>query len=149
MSIYTELISEQGFMDFFIQGNSMEPLLKEGDSVRIFNVTSLKSGDCYIFKHNGKMIIHRLAGKIGEDYYFIGDNSNSFEKVTREQVYGHLYGNHNNKIKKQLIMIINWLYLHIMRRRPPSRAFGLRKRIIRTIFRSFHEKTIPETPDLY
>lgn len=149
MNIYTELIAEQGSMVFSIQGNSMEPLLREGDSVRIFNMTSLKPGDCYIFKLNGKMIIHRLAGKIEEDYYFIGDNSNSFEKVTREQIFGHLYGNPDNKVEKQLIMIINWLYLHFMRRRPPFRAFGLRKRIIRTIFRSIHEKTIPETSDLY
>jgi len=149
MSIYTELISEQGFMVFSVQGNSMEPLLKEGDSVRIFNVTSLKPGDCFIFKYNGKMIIHRLAGKIGEYYYFIGDNSSSFEKVSREQIFGVLGCNSKNNKAMQLIRIINWLYLQIMKWRPFCHISGLRKRTIRIIYRSFHEKKIPETSDLY
>lgn len=149
MSIYTELIAEQGFMDFSIQGSSMEPLLKKGDSIRIFSMTSLKPGNCYIFKHNDKLLVHRLAGKNGQDYYFIGDNSNSFEKVRREQIFGILYGNPYNKMAKQLIRMINWLYLQTNSWKPLCRMTGVRKRIIRAIYRSFHEKRISETPDLY
>jgi hypothetical protein len=149
MNIYTELIKEQGFMVFCIQGNSMEPLLREGDSIKVFNVIFLKPGECYIFKHNGKMMIHRLAGKHREDYFFIGDNSNCFEKVKRDQIYGILYGNPSNKMAKQLIRMVNWLYLQTIRWKPLCRIGGIRKRIIRAIYRSFHEKTISETPDLY
>ena len=85
---------------------------------------SLKPGDCYIFKLNGKMIIHRLVEKSRKTITLL--EIAIVLKVTREQIYGHLYGNPNNKMEKQLIMIINWLYLHFMRRSHLS-VLGLRK----------------------
>ncbi len=149
MNIYKEIIVEHGFMNFSIKGNSMEPLLRDGDLVRICKTTCFKTGDCYIFKNNDKLLLHRLAHRCGDYFYFIGDNSNNFEKVSREQICGVLYDSRCNFLEKKLISFINRLYLIIYKWWPIRRLQGFRKKAIRLLYRSFHEKTIPETSNLH
>lgn len=111
MSIYSDLITENGFMNFTIKGNSMEPFLKDGDFVCIKSISFFKSGNCYIFKQNNRFILHRLVCRIGKTFYFIGDNSNNFERIAENQICGALNQDEYNRFLKKLITVFNLIHL--------------------------------------
>lgn len=46
-----------------VRGHSMEPLLCDGDVVRLERVTALRAGDLVVFPEtNGRLVLHRLLG---------------------------------------------------------------------------------------
>lgn len=62
-----------------VHGNSMRPILRDGDRVRISpGSEGYKRGDIVAYQHNGKLITHRLISKGrsgGEIHYLLkGDN---------------------------------------------------------------------------
>lgn len=145
MSIYSELISEQGPLIFEIQGKSMEPFLKEGDKVQISSFTSLKPGQCYLYKFNNKLTLHRLAYKGAGYLCFIGDNSNNFENVTMDQICGVNTGKPDLRIAGLLVTILNLFYL-LIHKLPFYFADLLmakfRRKAIKIVYRSFYEKRV-------
>ncbi|MEM0004003.1 MAG: signal peptidase I [Desulfurococcaceae archaeon] len=110
--IYSGLIGEP--VVAVVKGNSMLPLLREGDIVIIMNVkpSEINTGDVIVFKtFTGTLVIHRVIGITVEDnkYYYVtkGDN-NPFPDFTHfvdgkgvpyERVVGKVMGFNNAVFK--------------------------------------------------
>ncbi len=81
---------------FRMHGNSMLPLLKEGDSINVVpaQVEDLKAGDIAVFSKKGTpaLTCHRIIGKLksGNTLYFLenGDNSPRVDMVSSEDIIG-------------------------------------------------------------
>ncbi len=63
-----------------VLGNSMRPLLREGDQVKVLHgPKDLRRGDIVVYQHEGVLIIHRLIMRVdaaGELQYLMkGDNA--------------------------------------------------------------------------
>lgn len=77
-----------------ICGNSMFPLIQDGDLVRItHDCTNIKRGDIIVFQQKGKLIIHRVvsfgSGNIDPTFITKGDNSIHLDPpVDAEDVVG-------------------------------------------------------------
>lgn len=74
-----------------IQGNSMSPLLRHNQKVRIVPFDGLlKRGHCYVFIYNGSLVVHRLVGAAKSVAIFMGDKSCSREEVSVDHVLGEV-----------------------------------------------------------
>jgi hypothetical protein len=144
---YKELIAENGLYNLRISGNSMEPFIIDGQTVVITTYCNLLPGNCYLFRDNDQLVLHRLAGKLKDKkLLFIGDNSHKIEKVNEENVIGVLH-TEINKIKKQLIAIVNSLFIFIYKISPRigSKFYLIRRKIVISIVRSGNEKRVCKT----
>ena len=71
-----------------ITGDSMLPMLCEGDIVTIRRAEAYSVGDILVYLYKGKLLIHRLL-KIEKGRYFCkGDNSFRLEDFTAEDIAG-------------------------------------------------------------
>ncbi|MBU1006267.1 MAG: S26 family signal peptidase [Candidatus Omnitrophica bacterium] len=81
-----------GVLDF--KGTSMEPVLKEGQKVKVEPVKpeALRSGDIIVFGRGDILVCHRIMGRVrrGEKMYFYekGDNSKSIGVISEDEVIG-------------------------------------------------------------
>lgn len=75
---------------FRINGNSMFPILKDGDIITTTTVTSLQLGDIVVFTApNGKRIFHRVVLLENEHILCKGDNCLHFDRI--EYDFGEQY----------------------------------------------------------
>jgi len=76
---------------FSILGDSMKPLLKEGQKVSLRPLEKeerLISGNLYAFRRGPNLVLHRLICYRKGSYLFVGDNRMSPELVERCEVVG-------------------------------------------------------------
>ena len=76
-------------------GASMHPFIRGAEDYAevepLKNDEDLKLWEAYLFKYDGKYIIHRFIGKQGDLYRFLGDGNLKFEeRAKRENVIGRL-----------------------------------------------------------
>lgn len=98
---------------FNFKGSSMEPVLKEGDAVKIVPVTRLgiKAGDIVIFNRD-VLVCHRILGK------FRKDNRQCFlEKGDNSDMAGHVY-------YEDIIGKVKYIITKNGLRKPPSLICG-------------------------
>jgi hypothetical protein len=75
-----------------VQGNSMYPVLKEGQTVSIEKLdarTKLRPGEVYAFKSGGDLVAHRFVKMSAGRAVFAGDNRAFPEAVERHDIVGH------------------------------------------------------------
>src|SRR5579872_1001132 len=78
-----------------IDGISMEPHLHHGDLVLLHPASNYQVGDVVGY-HNvmlGRLVLHRIVGKIGDRYVFKGDNNSFLDAYhpTQSQLVGKLW----------------------------------------------------------
>lgn len=75
-----------------VLGNSMEPILHQGDTVEVQRKHEYKVGDIIVFLYkDDSLIIHRLL-KIENNHYFCkGDNSFRLEDIDASKIVGAIY----------------------------------------------------------
>jgi signal peptidase I len=83
---------------FKISGHSMEPLIKNGQSVLISKIPYFFSEpgvkEIVAFNYQGKILIKRIVKKVGTKYFLAGDNlkdsldSRSFGFVSKDYILG-------------------------------------------------------------
>lgn len=83
---------------YIVEGNSMSPLLKDGDKVLVDRNAKIEVGDIVVAKHPVEQIseIMKRVEQINEhgDYFLVGDNldestdSRHYGAVTREYIKG-------------------------------------------------------------
>ena len=86
---YESILKKQGSLLFTPHGNSMQPLLKNGENpVVLLPVTQpLKKGDVAFYKRqNGQYVLHRVVGVRKNGYDCCGDNQSALEKGVTEQM---------------------------------------------------------------
>ena len=81
-SSFEDIIGEQGRLIYTCVGDSMNPLIKEGDLLVISNVTRpLKKYDIPLYKRdNGQYVLHRIIDIEHGGYVMCGDNRDIAER---------------------------------------------------------------------
>lgn len=76
-------------VEITVAGSSMNPVLKDGDRIRIEHRDSYAIGDILVFSYkNQELLVHRLL-QIKEGKYFCkGDNSMRLEDIAEDQILG-------------------------------------------------------------
>lgn len=98
ISLFTNSIKKNGWLDLPAQGFSMYPYIREGNICRFtpHEPSLLKKGDIVLFYSlTGQLIAHRLCKTIvegGERFFlFKGDSNLGFDELVREtQIIGKL-----------------------------------------------------------
>ncbi|HMS22308.1 MAG TPA: signal peptidase I [Candidatus Levybacteria bacterium] len=79
---------------FKITGHSMEPTIKNGDSVLAVGMFSIKKGDVIVFQNDSKYFVKRVAAIIGDKVKVLGDNpedsfdSRNFGEIEKDVIIG-------------------------------------------------------------
>ena len=92
---FEDVISEQGQLIYTSVGDSMYPLIREGDLVIIGAVDRpLKKYDVPLYKRdNGQYVLHRIIGFDKDGYVICGDNRSHVERgITDRHIIGVLTG---------------------------------------------------------
>ena len=106
------IFAENNARYFSVKGNSMWPLLKDGQRVRITTIKKpLKKGKCYLFAYKNALYIHRMLKVTGRKACFIGDYSEKIEEVPIESIIGELDSS-QNRIVLFIFNLINWIYIN-------------------------------------
>ncbi|MBQ8388601.1 MAG: PqqD family peptide modification chaperone [Clostridia bacterium] len=74
--------------DITVVGISMEPLLKEGDIIRIEKASNYVIGDILVFTYKGELLVHRLIKAEKNKFFCKGDNSFRLEDIEKEGILG-------------------------------------------------------------
>lgn len=85
-------LSEGHVVTVIFGGDSMLPLINGGTDVVELTPFSgeICRGDIYLFRHNGRLVIHRLLRIHGDDLLFRGDNNRITEHVTSSDILARL-----------------------------------------------------------
>lgn len=73
-----------------VKGNSMFPLIKSGEKVRLVEKKDYRIGDIVVFYYSEteKLVVHRVVLKYGGNLYCKGDNSFALEKISESDIIG-------------------------------------------------------------
>ncbi|PIQ90031.1 MAG: signal peptidase I [Candidatus Omnitrophica bacterium CG11_big_fil_rev_8_21_14_0_20_42_13] len=96
---------------FNFKGSSMEPVLKEGDILRVLpiNTANIRAGDIVVFNRN-VLVCHRILGRFKRDdklcFLEKGDNSSGAGYISYEDIIGRVkYIITKNGLKKPPFVI--------------------------------------------
>lgn len=91
------LFDSNGYLKMNVSGASMQPLINEGDKIKVRKTTSkeIRKGDIILFRINNAFFVHRFisfsAGKDGKIMIVqCGDNSMEFNAVDENSVVGRV-----------------------------------------------------------
>lgn len=89
LSLIKHKIQSNGFIELTICGNSMNPVLKDHQSVTIGVQEEYHVGDVLIYKYkNEGLLSHRLLEIKNELYCCKGDNCYRMEEILKTDIYG-------------------------------------------------------------
>ena len=71
-----------------VSGNSMEPMIRDGDTIEIIYVPKCMTGDVVVFVYDYNILVHRILKIENDIIYCKGDNAFRLEKIGNEQVIG-------------------------------------------------------------
>lgn len=72
-----------------VSGDSMLPLIKNGDYITVTKNTPLKVGDIILFEYTpGCLLVHRIIKKKHGFIYTKGDHAVAVEKITMDSIIG-------------------------------------------------------------
>jgi hypothetical protein len=124
-----------------VQGNSMHPLLQDGQMVPITmvdNAAPLRCGDIYAFAWDNRLVIHRFVIMKKDRAVFAGDNRPFHEVVDRSDVVGR-YGIRHSALVQLVITTINVLFLSL----PVLRNMSfLLKKVVLNLSEARYEKKV-------
>lgn len=90
-----EQIRKDNFLVSEANGNSMLPLLHDGDKVVIAKVFDIKKYDVVLFKKESHYILHRVINIVNNKLIIRGDNNVATEVIEKKDVIGKLVGYYN------------------------------------------------------
>lgn len=87
---FYKFLAKTGQLKITIEGNSMLPVLKNGDIINVSKITTFVPGTVILFVFRNQLVVHRLIKIEGNVLYCKGDNSFVIEKIDRESVIGEV-----------------------------------------------------------
>lgn len=87
-----EILQQKGFWCARVEGDSMLPMLKEGEDsiVVILPKEEIKKYDVVLIRKHNNLILHRITKVYKDGLLFVGDNCLYREKIKKEQIIGVL-----------------------------------------------------------
>ena len=92
--LISRLLQQNRKMDICVHGNSMNPLLKDGDKITIFIADEVKPGNIVLWaRKNGLgILIHRVIAEYEGVYITKGDNLKTLDyPIRRDDIMGIYY----------------------------------------------------------
>lgn len=85
-------LAVQGEVNLILRGQSMRPLLIDGDCARIVPVSNCEVGRVYVFaaRNGGGLVAHRAVKIEDSVVYLKGDHTGSFEAVAPSDLVGEV-----------------------------------------------------------
>lgn len=97
-SVIKEIIYKTGGFKIQIDGDSMNPVLRNGQIVYIAPINQeLREGDIILFYRKNILVLHRIIKKYSKRYLLKGDNENEIDMITSDKIIG-LYVNNDYTI---------------------------------------------------
>ncbi|MDD4543113.1 MAG: S26 family signal peptidase [Clostridia bacterium] len=84
------LIAKKGLLIVSVRGDSMLPVLKDGDKVRILAEKYYQLGDILLFVSYNRLNLHRLVAFDNNVFVLKGDNAIKSERVLYDVVVGRM-----------------------------------------------------------
>lgn len=75
-------------LEIYVSGNSMEPLIRDGDTIRIAYFPNYVVGDVVVFVYDCKILVHRILKIDNGRIYCKGDNSFRLERISSDEILG-------------------------------------------------------------
>lgn len=89
--VFTDALYKLGNLKIRVSGDSMEPVLYDGDYILVGKPLNLKSGDIVWFMdENGVMVLHRMVTEKDGKYVLRGDNADAFDVVLFDNMIGKM-----------------------------------------------------------
>ena len=102
--IIEKTLCESGHVQLTVQGKSMTPTLKDGETVvsliSVEKADNLALGDIILFqRQNGKYVLHRIVGRNDKTWIICGDSQIQYEYISddlmiKAVVEGYYRNNH-------------------------------------------------------
>lgn len=93
--ILRKTIKQKKVIKLKVLGNSMYPVIRNGEIVDIVNET-FGVGDIILFRYKNTLIVHRLLKVCNNEYFCKGDNSFRIEKISFSDIIGKVIGEYIN-----------------------------------------------------
>jgi signal peptidase I len=92
-SILKHKIESAASCQITVGGNSMLPVLHNGDVITIRKEDKYEIGDVLIFKYGEEgILVHRLLKTKDKKYYCKGDNCYRLEEIDKTDIFGKVIG---------------------------------------------------------
>lgn len=95
------IIKQKKSIRVIVNGNSMYPILCDGDYINILIKTKYSVGDVIVFYYefDKNYLIHRIVARHGKFFYVKGDNAFRIEKIKSKDIIGYVKFDFNGKYK--------------------------------------------------
>lgn len=75
-------------LEIFVSGNSMEPMIRDGDTIVVAFVPNYVVGDVVVFVYDFNVLVHRILKMENGSIYCKGDNSFRLEQISFDEIMG-------------------------------------------------------------
>lgn len=86
--IRKKMIASGRTFEISVSGNSMEPMIQDGDTIAIKHVPNYEVGDVVVFVYDHNILVHRILKIENDNIFCKGDNSFRLEQVPLNEVMG-------------------------------------------------------------
>jgi len=131
-------------MTLTVTGVSMEPYMKEGDSVTVKKYDDYSVGEVLVFLYKGELLIHRLIKIENGRYFCKGDNALRLEDMTLTDIAGKAILHNGEPLKETPAYLPALSYL--VNRAFRKCGYDIKKAKESAIYR-FYQKIIMKVED--
>ena len=131
-------------MTLTVTGVSMEPYMKEGDSVTVKKYDDYSVGEVLVFLYKGELLIHRLIKIENGRYFCKGDNALRLEDMTLPNIAGKAILHNGEPLKETPAYLPALSYL--VNRAFRKCGYDIKKTKESAIYR-FYQKIIMKVED--
>jgi len=131
--IVKTITTQDGIFPLTVKGTSMEPFLKDRKTVvNLKKHEQVKTGRIYLFKHNEKLLLHRLIGVKENTLLFRGDAQRTIEHAKHKdilaEVQNYTYKNKTRNPDAFTLRIKTFLWNMLGPLRPKAARFLHKRR---------------------
>ena len=123
-SLIKQRLARNNIVEIRVSGTSMNPVLRDGDTINLYAKDEYCTGDIIVFSYNNfaGFLVHRVLLIQDEYYYCKGDNAFRLEKIQKSDIIGavHIENDKNNSeefVHSSLLLYKLFARLHFDKQR--------------------------------
>lgn len=98
------LLLSRDSIEFRVYGNSMYPIIKDNDTIKIQKREQYNVGDIIVFGYkNNALLVHRLLKINGDVYFCKGDNAFRLEDIVYDDIVGYVAEDSDNNNTEEFV----------------------------------------------
>lgn len=104
IKFFSAILKIKGSCDLTISGDSMYPVLKNGQAVTVTTKENYLPGDILVYEYKKEgLLAHRLLKIVSGRYFCKGDNSFRIEDITYDQILGKIEIENDSNISNDFL----------------------------------------------